>query len=55
MMEIVSILCGALVGVMLYRLGRKEGEQGRVMPIMKVGKRRQRDVLLDKIEKYQGK
>ena len=55
-MEIVSILCGTLLGVLLYRLGRKEGEAGRVLPMMKVGKkRRESDALLDKIEKYQGK
>lgn len=55
-MMILCIMCGAVFGVMLYRLGRKEGECGRVMPLLKSAKQtRQRDALLSKIENYQGK
>lgn len=55
-MIILGIMCGAIFGVLIYRLGRKEGECGRVLPLIKTAKqKRQSDALLSKIENYQGK
>ena len=55
-MEICLILSGALMGVLIYRLGRREGEVGRVLPLQwRRSRRAKEEALLDKIERYQGR
>lgn len=55
-MEIALILTGALMGVLCYRLGRREGEVGRVIPLRwRRTKRSKEEELLDKIERYRGR
>ena len=52
-MSAIYLLIGGLVGCLLYRLGRREGEVGRVLPI---GRRKtpKEASILDKIERYNG-
>ena len=55
-MQIVMILVGVLTGVLIYRLGRHEGEAGRVLPMLRPRKEQKKeDELLRKIESYKGK
>lgn len=56
-MEGIYILIGLVLGVMLYRLGRREGERGQVLPLRARPKRkdRQTEELLRQIESYDGK
>ncbi len=55
-MEIITVLLSAILGVVIYRLGRREGEAGRVLPLLpKRREKRKEDELLRKIEGYKGK
>ncbi len=55
-MQGVYVILGLMVGVMLYRWGRKEGERGRVMPLIpsKPKAPRAEQQLLQQIESYDG-
>lgn len=56
-MNILFLVLGLILGAMLYRLGRKEGERGRVMPLLPRGKMSATPTvegLLTQIEKYDG-
>ncbi|MBR5782845.1 MAG: hypothetical protein IKY33_01310 [Clostridia bacterium] len=53
-MQLLYGILGALVGVMLYRWGRREASG--VMPVLRRHKsQREADKLLRRIEKYDGK
>ena len=55
-MEVLIIGVSALTGVLIYRLGRREGEAGQVIPLRwRRSQIRREDALLDKIERYKGK
>jgi len=55
-MELILTLAGVLTGVVCYRLGRREGEAGRVLPLIPERKRkRPEDELLSKVERYDGR
>ena len=52
-MEMMTYVLGFLLGVGAYRLGRKEGEAGRVLPLMRRRtQEKEADKLLRSIEKY---
>ena len=55
-MELISLVVGMVLGVAVYRHGRREGEAGRVMsPMMhRRGKRKKEAALLAQIEGYNG-
>ena len=56
-MNALLLLAAGLIGCFLYRLGRKEGEAGRVLPLVRrrsVSKRGRAEKLLDDIERYDG-
>lgn len=55
-MELILMLMGVVTGVLCYRMGRREGEVGRVLPLIPSrGKPRREDELLDKVERYRGR
>lgn len=55
-MQIITVLLSALSGVFLYRLGRREGEAGRILPLLPHRRKTHpQDELLTKIEQYQGR
>ena len=53
----LTIFAALIAGVLLYRLGRREGEAGRVLPLLsqkpKACKRREQK-LLEQIERFDG-
>ena len=52
-MEIAVCLVSFVLGVVTYRLGRKEGEAGRVLPLVRRPKaEKEADKLLRSIESY---
>ena len=52
----VYLIIGLMLGVVIYRLGRKEGERGKVAPLVRGVKRESHSVgLLEQIERYDGK
>ena len=56
MYQIVSLMMAFVLGVACYRLGRKEGEAGRVLPLIRQKAKRDKnaDKLLQQIENYKG-
>lgn len=52
----VSLAVAFVLGVACYRLGRKEGEAGRVLPLIrhKAKHDKNADKLLQQIENYKG-
>ena len=56
-MEMLTFVIAFVLGVACYRLGRKEGEAGRVLPLVtrKPKRNDKADKLLKDIENYQGK
>lgn len=53
-MQGIYVLLGLILGVLLYRLGRKEGERGKVLPLTSSRRQapRPEQQLLRQIEDY---
>lgn len=52
-MNALWLLIGGFIGCLVYRLGRREGEVGRVLPLRR-RKTPEAASILDQIERYDG-